>query len=148
MMELLGLSREYYAYTHVNDKFILVTTMLSNGGIGCILYTSQHYPGGCVVSEEDSKTIVSASFGTTVPYSVEIGSLAYSDGSHITNVNSFESYLKDAIANNGYVRDAGLTQTVGANSRTIEEALEIIKDDVIRNLNIKANTRNVKSSKI
>ncbi len=47
MMELLGLSREYYAYTHVNDKFILVTTMLSNGGIGCILYTSQHYPGGC-----------------------------------------------------------------------------------------------------
>lgn len=147
MMELLGLSREYYAYTHVNDKFILVTTMLSNGGIGCILYTSQHYPGGCVVSEEDSKTIVSASFGTTVPYSVEIGSLAYSDGSHITNVNSFESYLKDAIANNGYVRDAGLTQTVGANSRTIEEALEIIKDDVIRDLNIKANTRNVKSSK-
>ena len=135
------------AYAHVNDKFILVTTMLSNGGIGCILYTSQHYPGGCVVSEEDSKTIVSASFGTTVPYSVEIGSLAYSDGSHITNVNSFESYLKDAIANNGYVRDAGLTQTVGANSRTIEEALEIIKDDVIRDLNIKANTRNVKSSK-
>lgn len=60
MMELLGLSREYYAYTHVEEKFIMITTYLSNGGTGCILYTSQGYPGDCVVTEDEWETIVSA----------------------------------------------------------------------------------------
>lgn len=149
MMELLGLGSEYYTYTHIQDKFILVVTYLSGGGTGCLLYTSQAYQHGCVVYEDEWETIVSASFGPSplMPFSVKIGELVYSDGSHITNVNSFESYLKDQIANHPAVKAAGKTQAVGANSRTIDEALDIIKDDVIRELNIQANTRTAESAK-
>lgn len=145
MMELLGLGQEYYFYNNTDDKFILITRR-TGSGVVCIMYTSKKFANGnrYAITEGDYETFVSASFGDEVPYGVKIGDLYYSNGDRISEAQSFEIYLKDAIANHPAVRAAGKTQAVGANSRTIDEALEIIKDDVIRDLNIAANTRQAK----
>lgn len=112
----------------------------------CSVYSTSGSIYGSVLSEKDYETFLSASIGDACPYGATLGDLHYPDGSRITNVINYNTYLRDLIANHPAVAAAGKTQEVGANAHTVEEALDIIKNDVIRNLNIAANTRTAKEA--
>ena len=110
----------------------------------CSVYSTSGSIYGSVLSEKDYETFLSASIGDACPYGATLGDLHYPDGSRITNVINYNTYLRDLIANHPAVAAAGKTRAVGANAHTVEEALDMIKDDVIRELNIAANTETAK----
>lgn len=89
------------------------------------------------MTDEDYDAIYSAQLGSAAPTSVRIGDLYFADGSRYERVSSYEIYVVGLIANSDPVRNAGLTQAVGSSARTVDDALNIIKDTVIKDLNIK-----------
>ncbi len=139
MMELLGLSAEY-SLLNSDDKFIVIADYSSNkGDVSYDVHAGGDYPYGYALTDEDYDVISSAQLGSAAPTSVRIGDLYFADGSRYERVTSYERYVIDLIANSEPVRDAGLTQAVGSSARTVEDALEIIKPTVIKELNIKSN---------
>ena len=145
MMSLLGLEDEYNILKNANGELILSADYGANMQVYCSVYSTSGSIYGSVLSEKDYETFLSASIGDACPYGATLGDLHYPDGSRITNVINY-TYLRDLIANHPAVAAAGKTQEVGANAHTVEEALDIIKNDVIRNLNIAANTRTAKEA--
>lgn len=146
MMSLLGLEDEYNILKNANGELILSADYGANMQVYCSVYSTSGSIYGSVLSEKDYETFLSASIGDACPYGATLGDLHYPDGSRITNVINYNTYLRDLIANHPAVAAAGKTQEVGANAHTVEEALDIIKNDVIRNLNIAANTRTAKEA--
>lgn len=146
MMSLLGLETEYNILKNANGELILSADYGANMQVYCSVYSTSGSIYGSVLSEKDYETFLSASIGDACPYGATLGDLHYPDGSRITNVINYNTYLRDLIANHPAVAAAGKTQEVGANAHTVEEALDIIKNDVIRNLNIAANTRTAKEA--
>lgn len=146
MMSLLGLEDEYNILKNANGELILSADYGANMQVYCSVYSTSGSIYGSVLSEKDYETFLSASIGDACPYGATLGDLHYPDGSRITNVINYNTYLRDRIANHPAVAAAGKTQEVGANAHTVEEALDIIKNDVIRNLNIAANTRTAKEA--
>lgn len=146
MMSLLGLEDEYNILKNANGELILSADYGANMQVYCSVYSTSGSIYGSVLSEKDYETFLSASIGDACPYGATLGDLHYPDGSRITNVINYNTYLRDIIANHPAVAAAGKTQEVGANAHTVEEALDIIKNDVIRNLNIAANTRTAKEA--
>lgn len=146
MMSLLGLENEYNILKNANGELILSADYGANMQVYCSVYSTSGSIYGSVLSEKDYETFLSASIGDACPYGATLGDLHYPDGSRITNVINYNTYLRDLIANHPAVAAAGKTQEVGANAHTVEEALDIIKNDVIRNLNIAANTRTAKEA--
>lgn len=146
MMSLLGLENEYNILKNANGELILSADYGANMQVYCSVYSTSGSIYGSVLSEKDYETFLSASIGDACPYGATLGDLHYPDGSRITNVITYNTYLRDLIANHPAVAAAGKTQEVGANAHTVEEALDIIKNDVIRNLNIAANTRTAKEA--
>lgn len=146
MMSLLGLENEYNVLKNANGELILSADYGANMQVYCSVYSTSGSIYGSVLSEKDYDKFLSASIGDACPYGVTLGDLHYPDGSRITNVSNFNTYIRDLIANHPAVAAAGKTQEVGANAHTVEEALDIIKDDVIRELNIAANTNTAKDA--
>lgn len=146
MMSLLGFEDEYNILKNANGELILSADYGANMQVYCSVYSTSGSIYGSVLSEKDYETFLSASIGDACPYGVTLGDLHYPDGSRITNVSNFNTYIRDLIANHPAVAAAGKTQEVGANAHTVEEALDIIKDDVIRELNIAANTNTAKDA--
>lgn len=146
MMSLLGLENEYNVLKNANGELILSADYGANMQVYCSVYSTSGSIYGSVLSEKDYETFLSASIGDACPYGATLGDLHYPDGSRITNVINYNTYLRDLIANHPAVAAAGKTQEVGANAHTVEEALDIIKDDVIRELNIAANTNTAKDA--
>lgn len=146
MMSLLGLEDEYNILKNADGELILSADYGANMQVYCSVYSTSGSIYGSVLSEKDYETFLSASIGDACPYGATLGDLHYPDGSRITNVINYNTYLRDLIANHPAVAAAGKTQEVGANAHTVEEALDIIKNDVIRNLNIAANTRTAKEA--
>lgn len=146
MMSLLGLEDEYNILKNADGELILSADYGANMQVYCSVYSTSGSIYGSVLSEKDYETFLSASIGDACPYGATLGDLHYPDGSRITNVINYNTYLRDLIANHPAVAVAGKTQEVGANAHTVEEALDIIKNDVIRNLNIAANTRTAKEA--
>lgn len=146
MMSLLGLENEYNILKNANGELILSADYGANMQVYCSVYSTSGSIYGSVLSEKDYETFLSASIGDACPYGATLGDLHYPDGSRITNVINYNTYLRDLIANHPAVAAAGKTQEVGANAHTVEEALDIIKDDVIRELNIAANTNTAKDA--
>lgn len=146
MMSLLGLEDEYNILKNANGELILSADYGANMQVYCSVYSTSGSIYGSVLSEKDYETFLSASIGDACPYGATLGDLHYPDGSRITNVINYNTYLRDLIANHPAVAASGKTQEVGANAHTVEEALDIIKNDVIRNLNIAANTRTAKEA--
>lgn len=146
MMSLLGLETEYNILKNANGELILSADYGANMQVYCSVYSTSGSIYGSVLSEKDYETFLSASIGDACPYGATLGDLHYPDGSRITNVINYNTYLRDLIANHPAVAAAGKTQEVGANAHTVEEALDIIKDDVIRELNIAANTNTAKDA--
>lgn len=146
MMSLLGLENEYNVLKNANGELILSADYGANMQVYCSVYSTSGSIYGNVLSEKDYDKFLSASIGDACPYGVTLGDLHYPDGSRITNVSNFNTYIRDLIANHPAVAAAGKTQEVGANAHTVEEALDIIKDDVIRELNIAANTNTAKDA--
>ncbi len=146
MMSLLGLENEYNVLKNANGEIILSADYGANMQVYCSVYSTSGSIYGSVLSEKDYDKFLSASIGDACPYGVTLGDLHYPDGSRITNVSNFNTYIRDLIANHPAVAAAGKTQEVGANAHTVEEALDIIKDDVIRELNIAANTNTAKDA--
>lgn len=146
MMSLLGLEDEYNILKNANGELILSADYGANMQVYCSVYSTSGSIYGSVLSEKDYDKFLSASIGDACPYGVTLGDLHYPDGSRITNVSNFNTYIRDLIANHPAVAAAGKTQEVGANAHTVEEALDIIKDDVIRELNIAANTNTAKDA--
>lgn len=146
MMSLLGLENEYNVLKNANGELILSADYGANMQVYCSVYSTSGSIYGSVLSEKDYETFLSASIGDACPYGATLGDLHYPDGSRITNVINYNTYLRDLIANHPAVAAAGKTQEVGANAHTVEEALDIIKDDVIRELNIVANTNTAKDA--
>ena len=141
MMELLGLSVEY-SLLDSNEKFIISADYSSGSGdISYMVFSGKDYPNGYAMKENDYEDIYSAQIGTASPTSVKIGDLYFSDGSRYDKLSSYEVYVKDLIANSDPVRNAGLTQAVGAQTRTVTDALNLIKPTVIKELNIKSNDK-------
>lgn len=139
MMELLGLSAEY-SLLDSDDKFIVIADYSSNNGdVSYDVHAGGDYPYGYALTDEDYDVISSAQLGSAAPTSVRIGDLYFADGSRYERVTSYERYVIDLIANSEPVRNAGLTQTVGSSAGTVEDALELIKSTVIKELNIKSN---------
>lgn len=139
MMELLGLSVEY-SLLDSDDKFIVIADYSnSNGDISYDVHAGGNYPYGYALTDEDYDAIYSAQLGSAAPTSVRIGDLYFADGSRYERVSSYEIYVVGLIANSDPVRNAGLTQAVGSSARTVDDALNIIKDTVIKDLNIKNN---------
>lgn len=139
MMELLGLSAEY-SLLDSDDKFIVIADYSSNNGdISYDVHAGGDYPYGYALTDEDYEVISSAQLGSAAPTSVRIGDLYFADGSRYERVSSYEIYVVGLIANSDPVRNAGLTQAVGSSARTVEDALEIIKSTVIKELNIQSN---------
>ena len=143
MMSLLGLENEYNVLKNANGELILSADYGANMQVYCSVYSTSGSIYGSVLSEKDYDKFLSASIGDACPYGVTLGDLHYPDGSRISN---FNTYIRDLIANHPAVAAAGKTQEVGANAHTVEEALDIIKDDVIRELNIAANTNTAKDA--
>lgn len=146
MMSLLGLETEYNILKNADGELILSADFGTNMQVYCSVYSTSGSIYGSVLSEKDYETFLSASIGDACPYGVTLGDLHYPDGSRITNVSNYNTYLRDLIANHPAVASAGKTQEVGANAHTVEEALDIIKNNVIRDLNIAANTRTAKEA--
>lgn len=146
MMSLLGFEDEYNILKNANGELILSADYGANMQVYCSVYSTSGSIYGNVLSEKDYDKFLSASIGDACPYGVTLGDLHYPDGSRITNVSNFNTYIRDLIANHPAVAAAGKTQEVGANAHTVEEALDIIKDDVIRELNIAANTNTAKDA--
>lgn len=146
MMSLLGFEDEYNILKNANGELILSADYGANMQVYCSVYSTSGSIYGSVLSEKDYETFLSASIGDACPYGATLGDLHYPDGSRITNVINYNTYLRDLIANHPAVAAAGKTQEVGANAHTVEEALDIIKDDVIRELNIAANTNTAKDA--
>ena len=146
MMSLLGLENEYNVLKNANGELILSADYGANMQVYCSVYSTSGSIYGSVLSEKEYETFLSASIGDACPYGATLGDLHYPDGSRITNVINYNTYLRDLIANHPAVAAAGKTQEVGANAHTVEEALDIIKDDVIRELNIAANTNTAKDA--
>ncbi len=146
MMSLLGFEDEYNILKNANGELILSADYGANMQVYCSVYSTSGSIYGSVLSEKDYETFLSASIGDACPYGATLGDLHYPDGSRITNVINYNTYLRDLIANHPAVAAAGKTQEVGANAHTVEEALDIIKDDVIRELNIVANTNTAKDA--
>lgn len=144
MMSLLGFEDEYNILKNANGELILSADYGANMQVYCSVYSTSGSIYGSVLSEKDYETFLSASIGDACPYGATLGDLHYPDGSRITNVINYNTYLRDLIANHPAVAAAGKTQEVGANAHTVEEALDMIKDDVIRELNIAANTETAK----
>lgn len=144
MMSLLGFEDEYNILKNANGELILSADYGANMHVYCSVYSTSGSIYGSVLSEKDYETFLSASIGDACPYGATLGDLHYPDGSRITNVINYNTYLRDLIANHPAVAAAGKTQEVGANAHTVEEALDMIKDDVIRELNIAANTETAK----
>lgn len=144
MMSLLGFEDEYNILKNANGELILSADYGANMQVYCSVYSTSGSIYGSVLSEKDYETFLSASIGDACPYGATLGDLHYPDGSRITNVINYNTYLRDLIANHPAVAAAGKTQAVGANAHTVEEALDMIKDDVIRELNIAANTETAK----
>lgn len=132
MMSLLGLEDEYNILKNANGELILSADYGANMQVYCSVYSTSGSIYGSVLSEKDYETFLSASIGDACPYGATLGDLHYPDGSRITNVINYNTYLRDLIANHPAVAAAGKTQEVGANAHTVEEALDIIKNDVIR----------------
>ena len=141
MMSLLGLEDEYNILKNANGELILSADYGANMQVYCSVYSTSGSIYGSVLSEKDYETFLSASIGDACPYGATLGDLHYPDGSRITNVINYNTYLRDLIANHPAVAAAGKTQEVGANAHTVEEALDIIK-----NVNIAANTRTAKEA--
>ena len=133
MMSLLGLETEYNILKNADGELILSADFGTNMQVYCSVYSTSGSIYGSVLSEKDYETFLSASIGDACPYGV-------------TNVSNYNTYLRDLIANHPAVASAGKTQEVGANAHTVEEALDIIKNNVIRDLNIAANTRTAKEA--
>lgn len=146
MMSLLGFEDEYNILKNANGELILSADYGANMQVYCSVYSTSGSIYGSVLSEKDYETFLSASIGDACPYGATLGDLHYPDGSRITNVINYNTYLRDLIANHPAVAATGKTQEVGANAHTVEEALDIIKDDVIRELNIAANTNTAKDA--
>lgn len=144
MMSLLGFEDEYNILKNANGELILSADYGANMQVYCSVYSTSGSIYGSVLSEKDYETFLSASIGDACPYGATLGDLHYPDGSRITNVSNYNTYLRDLIANHPAVAAAGKTQAVGSNAHTVEEALDMIKDDVIRELNIAANTETAK----
>ncbi len=144
MMSLLGFEDEYNVLKNANGELILSADYGANMQVYCSVYSTSGSIYGSVLSEKDYETFLSASIGDACPYGATLGDLHYPDGSRITNVINYNTYLRDLIANHPAVAAAGKTQAVGSTAHTVEEALDMIKDDVIRELNIAANTETAK----
>lgn len=144
MMSLLGFEDEYNILKNANGELILSADYGANMQVYCSVYSTSGSIYGSVLSEKDYETFLSASIGDACPYGATLGDLHYPDGSRITNIINYNTYLRDLIANHPAVAAAGKTQAVGSNAHTVEEALDMIKDDVIRELNIAANTETAK----
>lgn len=127
MMSLLGLEDEYNILKNADGELILSADYGANMQVYCSVYSTSGSIYGSVLSEKDYETFLSASIGDACPYGATLGDLHYPDGSRITNVINYNTYLRDLIANHPAVAAAGKTQEVGANAHTVEEALDIIK---------------------
>ncbi len=170
MMELLGLGDIYDFYERMleqaasafdNNKFIIYGHSVGNGytyNVYSTLSTGETQSKFNVFTDDDlyvyekdengnevkTERIWTVNYGFGVGTTVALANcyygstLAYPVG---TSVGSFETYIKDQIANCDAVREAGVQSSyVGSNSRTIEEALDLIKDTVIYDLNVEENT--------
>lgn len=99
MMSLLGLENEYNVLKNANGELILSADYGANMQVYCSVYSTSGSIYGSVLSEKDYETFLSASIGDACPYGATLGDLHYPDGSRITNVINYNTYLRDLIAN-------------------------------------------------